>query len=890
MARQKNIPLKTDSARKFTISLHVKLISLVVVSVGITGFLLAVFGGLIIAGFGEENALASLDAGRRVFIEQVRALDASQKALLPLIRDDRDLAGATAGSDRESLKRKAEIFMQNPAVDTVTICDGTGKVLLRGHEPEKFGDTLDDWRTRAPLREGTPVSGLGTGVVVKLMQMNSAPIFVDHKIVGAIIIGKSLSDPDFVERVKESINADCGIYLGDERVSSTIRRDGKSLAGTKLNNDGIYESTVVKGRVTQGRSVIAGEEYETIYWPWHNVSGIHSGMFFVGLPRRAIVRTAFNAFLVLGFTSGGIAIVLTGVGAMVAASLVRPLRRLNAAARAVAEGDLSQNVHSSSTDEIGELSRSFQSMIHQLEVRVGFAQGIMSGMVIPFAVADAGGKLTFINRQLMELWGRSGKPEEYYGKTSGGFLDGDSTIKTPIDHVVADKKISHARYSRTNASGCRKCVSISVSPLWDIKNEFIGVCMFFIDETEIREQQERIMALNERITDSINVAHGISTRQGEAFDRLFEQLRGTSDSATMQEETLSKMKENVIAMSQTLEILAEKARRTTDDSRATISRAEEGRNIVNDSLSHISQVADYALRTENAIQELSKHTAGINNVVNLIKDIADQTNLLALNAAIEAARAGEAGRGFAVVADEVRKLAEKTMSATEEVNRTVSELQAEVSTGINMTTQTARAARAATELAEKSGGSLASIVETAGNASAAVLGISDDTAGQARMGADIADEMRSMMKLADQTVRKMSESENAVRELSALSDNLKTMIESMGSDRRRHKRYRLDSPCEIQMEIPGHGRRSLLVMDVSTEGLRAEGDMPPVDSLREEKTVILIARAEPPLGNLLNGLEATVAWQDGGFNGFMLKKQLQQKDLSEVFELADNGW
>ncbi|MDR2123683.1 MAG: methyl-accepting chemotaxis protein [Desulfovibrio sp.] len=890
MAREKKVASKTDSAGKFTISLHLKLISLVVAGVGITGLLLAVFGGLIIIGFEEENVAASLDAGRRIFSEQVKALDAAQKALLPLISNDRDLAAATVAGDRESLKRKAAIFMQNPAVNTVTICDGTSKVILRAHEPEKFGDTLDDWRTRAPLKEGKTVSGLGTGKVVKLMQMNSAPIFLDDKIVGVIILGMSLSDQNFIERIKEGINADCSIFLGDERISSTIRLDGKSSAGTKLNNDDIYQSTIVKGQITRARNIIAGEEYEAVYWPWQNVTGTQSGMFFVGLPRKTIVRTAFNAFIILGLTSCGIAVVLAGVGAMVAASLVRPLRRLNAAAHAVADGDLSHNVHSSAADEIGELSRSFQRMIHELEVRIGFSQGIMSGMVIPFAVADVEGKLTFINSQLMELWGRSGKPEAYYGKTSGEFLDGDSTIKTPIDQVVADKKILHARYSRINASGDKKCVSISVSPLWDMENEFIGVCIFFIDETEIREQQERIMALNERITDSINVAHGISTKQGEAFSHLFEQLQATADSAAMQEETLSKMKENVVTMSQTLEILAEKARRTTDDSRATISRAEEGRNIVNDSLSNISQVADYALRTENAIQELSKHTAGINNVVNLIKDIADQTNLLALNAAIEAARAGEAGRGFAVVADEVRKLAEKTMSATGEVNRTVSDLQAEVSTGINMTTQTAKAARAATELAEKSGASLASIVETAGNASVAVLAISGDTAEQSRMGTYIADEMRNMMKLADQTVRKMSESENAVKELSVLSDNLKTMIESMGSDRRRSRRYRLDSPCGIQVEIPGHGRRLLRVMDISAEGLRAEGDMPSVDTLHKEKTAIQIVHADAPIGGMLKGLEAFLAWQDGGFSGFMLKKHLQQKDLSEVFDKTDKGW
>jgi hypothetical protein len=230
------------------------------------------------------------------------------------------------------------------------------------------------------------------------------------------------------------------------------------------------------------------------------------------------------------------------------------------------------------------------------------------------------------------------------------------------------------------------------------------------------------------------------------------------------------------------------------------------------------------------------------------------------------------------------------MSATREVDRTVSELRAEVAIGIDMTTQTARAARAATELAEKSEASLASIVETAGNASAAVLAISDDTVGQSRMGAGIAQAMREMTQLADQTVQKMTASEEAVKELHVLSDSLKSMIESMGADRRRHTRFTLDSPCAIHVDLSGCGQRSLQVMDVSVEGLRVRGEMPAIENPRENRMAVRILRAGPPLDALLEGLEASVAWQDGGFTGFQLRKRLDQGDLHKVFDKAVKGW
>ena len=108
--------------------------------------------------------------------------------------------------------------------------------------------------------------------------------------------------------------------------------------------------------------------------------------------------------------------------------------------------------------------------------------------------------------------------------------------------------------------------------------------------------------------------------------------------------------------------------------------------------------------------ELGKQAQGIGQILNVISDIADQTNLLALNAAIEAARAGEAGRGFAVVADEVRKLAEKTMTATGEVGEAIRNIQVGTQKNMSNVEQSVQAVVSATALADKSGNALVDIV------------------------------------------------------------------------------------------------------------------------------------------------------------------------------------
>jgi methyl-accepting chemotaxis protein len=165
--------------------------------------------------------------------------------------------------------------------------------------------------------------------------------------------------------------------------------------------------------------------------------------------------------------------------------------------------------------------------------------------------------------------------------------------------------------------------------------------------------------------------------------------------------------------------------------------------------------------------------------MNVISDIADQTNLLALNAAIEAARAGEAGRGFAVVADEVRKLAEKTMSATQEVSSSINAIQSSTRTNIEEVNRAVKSITEATGLADSSGNALKEIVDLASANSAVVDSIATAAEEQSATSEEINRAIEEINRIVGETANGMTQSAAAVQELSRMAQELRQVMETL---------------------------------------------------------------------------------------------------------------
>jgi len=250
--------------------------------------------------------------------------------------------------------------------------------------------------------------------------------------------------------------------------------------------------------------------------------------------------------------------------------------------------------------------------------------------------------------------------------------------------------------------------------------------------------------------------------------QLTEAMTKVSEGSHSQTEAATTMTGAIVKMTASIDQIAENAaevRRVSENSNAL---ASEGGRIVQQVVDDMSRTNQSVMNTAQTMQQLGEQSNRIQNVVKVIKEIADQTNLLALNAAIEAARAGEQGRGFAVVADEVRKLAEKTGRSTQEIAGMIEEIRSSTSHAIAEMEATVEMVEAGSVMAEKAGNSIIEINDGVSRVLKGVEDISSSIQEQSVASREIAVNVEKVAQMS-------GENSGAVREVFGTVENLETL-------------------------------------------------------------------------------------------------------------------
>lgn len=479
-----------------------------------------------------------------------------------------------------------------------------------------------------------------------------------------------------------------------------------------------------------------------------------------------------TATLTIAGISGAIVVILA---LLIANTLAQPVIKITQAVQRIVSGNMETRVDVGASDEIGLLAQAFNLMITNLQKTLEEVQQkiiYLNNIPAPVSVIDREYTVQFFNQSAAKQAGTT-VAAAIGQRCFDIFKTGDCNTPDCALHQAMENNGVFTRQTTSLGLGDLP-IQYTGAPIKDESGNIIGALEYITDIRELNTIHQTLENTNTFLEGQIRkAAQDISSMTIEMLAATSEQAATASQQAAAVSQTGATIQE----ARQTAEQAADRAQLVSEMAGQSLDISSQALQTVEKSTSGMVMIKDQVGTIAETILSLSEQTQKIGEIIATVNDIADQSNLLALNAAMEAARAGEAGKGFAVVAGEVRSLAEQSRNATSQVRQILSQIQKAANTAVMVTEEGSKRAAIGEEMAAQTGVVIQTIREHTRQVAQAAQQISASTNQQLAGMEQISQAMENINQSTIQAEASTRQVEGAAHDLNQLAKKLNDIID-----------------------------------------------------------------------------------------------------------------
>jgi len=513
------------------------------------------------------------------------------------------------------------------------------------------------------------------------------------------------------------------------------------------------------------------------------------------------------------------ALLSLGLGLWLSKLIGNPIDKIVLVIDKFVKGEKNIEVDVDSNDELGVLAKSFNMMIDKISEQLQY----LDALPTPVMLINKEFSIQYMNKMGADLLGKT--QQELIGqKCYNNFKTGDCNTAKCSCAQAMNNGITKTEETVANPNGKTLPIMYTGAPIKDKTGNIIGALEFVVDTTEVKNAQNylarstsallvemnkfadgdlTVEVVPEKENDDIGILFNGFNKSVKNIKEIVENVTAAVQATASASNEISSSTEEMAAgaqeqSAQTTEVagaveemtktIIETTRNSGHASDAAKNAgliAKEGGKVVGETIDGMNRIAEVVKKSADTVQVLGKRSDEIGEIVQVIDDIADQTNLLALNAAIEAARAGEQGRGFAVVADEVRKLAERTTKATKEIATMIRQIQKDTEGAVVSMQQGTEEVEKGKALAEKAGQSLEQIITGAQDVVDMSTQVAAASEEQSSAAEQISKNIESISSVTQQSAAGVQQIARAAEDLNRLTVNLQELVSRFKIDNSR---------------------------------------------------------------------------------------------------------